>query len=48
MQITLMRHGKPRLAKARWVTPFGMKQWIDHYNLSDIEVDAIPPQRLRE
>jgi broad specificity phosphatase PhoE len=44
MQITLMRHGKPRLSSKKWVTPAGMRQWIDHYNLSDIEIDAIPPE----
>lgn len=42
MQITLMRHGKPRLPKTGWVTPRGMKQWIENYNNSDVETDSIP------
>lgn len=42
MQITLMRHGKPRLSKPDWVSPLGMKHWIDHYNRSEIEIASIP------
>lgn len=42
MQITLMRHGEPRLPKTKWVTPRGMKQWIENYDNSDVETDSIP------
>ena len=42
MQITLMRHGKPQLPENGWVTPRGMKQWIENYNNSDVETDSIP------
>lgn len=44
MQITLMRHGKPQLSMSGWIRPIGMRQWIDHYNLSDIESDVIPAE----
>ena len=44
MQITLMRHGKPRLPKTGWITPRGMKQWIENYDDSDIETDSIPSE----
>lgn len=42
MQITLMRHGEPRLPKPDWVTPRGMKRWIENYDNSDVETDSIP------
>ena len=42
MQITLMRHGKPRLAETGWVTPFGMRAWIDSYDTVEVMTDLIP------
>lgn len=46
MQITLMRHGKPRLVETGWVTPFEMKAWIERYDGADVMTDVIPPQCL--
>jgi broad specificity phosphatase PhoE len=42
MQITLMRHGKPRLAASRWLAPCDMDGWIEQYDEAGIHVDAIP------
>lgn len=44
MRITLMRHGKPRLPEAGWITPRDMEQWIRHYDEADVETDAIPTE----
>lgn len=42
MQITFMRHGKPLLAKAGWLAPFEMAQWIAQYNRSEVASTGIP------
>lgn len=44
MQITLMRHGKPRLVASRWLAPCAMHGWIAQYDRSDVHIDAIPPE----
>jgi broad specificity phosphatase PhoE len=44
LQITLMRHGEPRLAKGRWMAPMHMGQWIDLYNQSLIKDNDIPAE----
>ena len=46
MQITLMRHGEPRLAKSRWISPREMAQWIDRYNRSEVEDKDIPAESI--
>jgi hypothetical protein len=42
LQITLMRHGRPRLPKTGWINPHGMKQWIENYDDSEVGSDSIP------
>lgn len=42
MQITLMRHGEPRLAKARWISPLAMAQWIERYDRAEVEEKDVP------
>lgn len=42
MQITLMRHGKPRLPQTKWLAPHEMEQWIGHYDRSEVELAGIP------
>lgn len=44
MQITLMRHGKPRLAETGWVTPLELRAWIESYDSADVITDVIPQQ----
>lgn len=46
MQITLMRHGKPRLLKTRWLAPFEMAQWIADYDRAEVEAGAIPARSI--
>ena len=47
MQITFMRHGKPLLAKAHWLAPFEMQQWIAHYDRSEVAAADIPAASLK-
>ncbi len=42
MTITLMRHGKPVLAKTGWITPIEMEGWIEWYNRSEVTADDAP------
>lgn len=42
MKITLMRHGKPVLAKTGWVAPVEMAHWIECYQLSEVAADGVP------
>lgn len=44
MQITLMRHGKPTLARSNWVSPAGMAQWIENYDRSEVQAQHIPAE----
>lgn len=46
MHITLIRHGKPALSRIGWVTPAGMRQWIDKYNSAEAEIGEIPHECL--
>ena len=42
-----MRHGKPLLTQTDWIAPIKMEQWIEHYNLSEVETDGIPINSLK-
>ena len=42
VEIILMRHGKPVLTKGRWLAPFEMARWIEHYDRSEVEAANIP------
>lgn len=42
-----MRHGKPILPNVGWFTPAEMEQWIEHYNLSEVEADGMPINSLK-
>lgn len=42
MQITLMRHGRPILAPARWLAPYEMAQWIAQYDESVVHAAEVP------
>lgn len=42
MEIILMRHGKPVLDRTGRITAAEMAQWIEHYNLSEVEHENIP------
>lgn len=46
MEIILMRHGKPSLKKHSTVASHEMAQWIEEYNLSEIEEDSAPPEAI--
>ena len=47
MKIILMRHGKLLLTQTRWIAPVEMERWIEHYNLSEVEVDGMPVTSLK-
>jgi hypothetical protein len=47
MEIILMRHGRPLLSQTGWIAPVGMKQWIECYNLAEVEAVGIPPDSLK-
>ena len=46
MQITLMRHGKPKLASAGWVAGHEMGRWIAAYDQSSVAADTVPASSL--
>ncbi len=41
-----MRHGKPVLAQAGWITAAEMEQWIEQYNLAVVAVDSAPATNI--
>ena len=41
-EIILMRHGQPELAATGKVSALGMKEWIEHYNQSEITRQPAP------
>lgn len=47
MKITLMRHGKPLLPDTRWLAPFELELWIEHYNRSEVESVGIPAASVK-
>jgi len=47
MKIILMRHGKPLVTQTEWIAPVEMEQWIEHYNLSEVDADGMPIDSLK-
>lgn len=47
MEIILMRHGKPILAKWGWITAAEMHGWIGHYDRSEVERHGVPIASLK-
>ncbi len=46
MKIILIRHGKPAIENARWVSPKQFGAWVDAYNLSDVCPSSNPSPEL--
>lgn len=46
MKIILMRHGKPLLPQARWITAAEMARWVEQYNLAVVAADSVPASNL--
>ena len=46
-EIILMRHGQPKLAATDKVSALDMKDWIEHYNRSEITLHPVPAACLQ-
>lgn len=42
-----MRHGKTPFPQSGWIAPLEMQQWIEQYNLAEVEADNVPPMSLK-
>lgn len=45
--ITLIRHGKPAIARPGWISSSDLSQFISHYQSARIASDSFPPENVK-